>query len=510
MQKYFIGFLALALVCSCSDDSNADQETIGGAGAGSSAAGAGGQSAGTQATGGESGTSGMEAGASGNQAGTSGSEAGTSGSEAGTSGSEAGTSGSQTVTGGTGAPVQYQELKSSVPYENNPNVPSEDIDALSAGNTQFALDIYQALISGAEGGFFFSPYSISVALAMTYAGAENNTETEMANALHFTLPEERLHPVFNAVNIALNSRGQGAAGADGKGFRLNVVNSIWGQTGYAFLDGFLDVLAKNYEAGLRLLDFVAAAEASRTTINDWVEEKTEDRIKDLLPPGSIDALTRLVLVNAVYFNAAWLSQFEEEMTETGNFNTLGGQSVQTSMMKQTENFSYLDGEGFTAIELLYDSRELSMLLIVPDVGQFETFEAGFTPQKLSEIVAALSSERVALSMPKWTFEPEGISLTPLLQGLGISDAFNPIAADFSGMDGSRELYISDVVHKAFVKVDEAGTEAAAATAVIVGTTSLPPPPVPFDIDRPFVYIIRDLQTETILFIGRMTDPTKTQ
>ncbi len=516
MHKYAIGLLALALACSGDNGSN-QPEGSGGAGGISDTAGSSGQQAGTDAGAGESGASGNEAGASGAEAGTSGAEAGTSGSEAGASGNQAGTSGtqagasgSQAGTGGTGASPQFQELQSSVPYEQNPDVAPQHADALAEGNTEFALDMYQALRSQNQGGFFFSPYSISVALAMTYAGAENNTEVEMANTLHFTLPEAQLHSAFNAVNIALNARGQGAAAADGEGFRLNVANSIWGQTGYNFLDGFLEVLARNYEAGMRLLDFVAAAEASRVVINDWVEEKTEDRIQDLLPPGTITSDTRLVLVNAVYFNAAWLNQFEEEMTESGDFNTLDGRVVQASMMKQTEFFPYLDGEGFTAIELAYDGQELSMVLIVPDSGQLESFETGLTPLKLKQIISGLSAERVALSMPKWTFEPEGIGLNAILDTLGMHDAFDPFAADFSGMDGGRDLFISDVVHKAFVAVDEAGTEAAAATAVVVGPPSVPPPPTPFDIDRPFIYLIRDIETQTILFIGRMTDPTQTQ
>jgi serpin B len=509
MHKYAIGFLALALACSNDNGAN-QQDGLGGAGGISDTAGSSGEQAGTEAGRGESGASGNEAGTSGAEAGTSGEQAGVSGSEAGASGSQAGVSGSQTGTGGMGAPIEFQELQSSVPYDQNPTVPPQDADALAAGNTEFALDMYQALRSQNQGGFFFSPYSISVALAMTYAGAENNTEVEMANTLHFTLPEAQLHPAFNAVNIALNARGQGAAAADGEGFRLNVANSIWGQTGYTFLDDFLDLLAHNYEAGLRLLDFVAAAEASRVVINDWVEEKTEDRIQDLLPPGTITSYTRLVLVNAVYFNAAWLNQFEETMTESGEFNTLAGQVVQTPMMKQTENFPYLDGEGFTAIELLYDGRELSMVLIVPDSGQFETFEAGLTPQKLNEVISGLTPAQIALSMPKWTFEPEGINLNAILDTLGMHDAFDFLAADFSGMNGGRDLFISDVVHKAFVAVDEAGTEAAAATAVVVGPPSGPPPSIPFDIDRPFIYLIRDIETKTILFIGRMTDPNRTQ
>ncbi len=528
MNRYFVGLFVLA--CACSNGGQTGElmdESTGGsaatagsqpgtgggqaaaggsqAGVGGSPAGAGGHQAGTG--GDQAGSGGDQAGTDGGPAGIGGGLAGIGGGPAGTGGAEAGTGGAEAGTGGSGGTAggPFQEMKSTAPYDDSPVVSTDDLDELAAGNTAFALDMYQQLRTEVQDGLFFSPYSISVALAMTYAGAENQTETQMADTLHFTLPEERLHPAFNAVNLALNARGQGAAGQDGEGFRLNVVNSIWGQVGYPFLESFLDVLAVNYAAGLRLLDFVAAADASRVVINDWVELQTEDRIQDLLPEGSITTDTRMVLVNAVYFNAAWLSQFEPEMTQDGAFNTLSGQTVQVPMMRQTASFGQVDGEGFIAVDLLYDGEELSMLLIVPDEGQFETIEAGLTAEQISGILTRLTPQRVDLTMPKWTLEPDGISLSQMLATLGMPDAFSPMAADFSGMDeGHADLHISDVVHKAFVSVDEAGTEAAAATAVIIGVTSLPPS---LTIDRPFIYLIRDVETKTILFMGRVTDPS---
>jgi serpin B len=409
---------------------------------------------------------------------------------------------------GTNNNTSVQEVKSSLARIENPSVSPGTLQQLALDNRQFALGLYRRLAAQYGGqNLFFSPCSISIALAMAYAGAEGDTETQMAGALHYTLAENELHAAFNEESRQLNSRGQGAAGVDGEGFRLNVINSIWGQTDYPFLDAFLDCLALNYGAGLRIVDFMNKPEECRTTINGWVEEQTEDRIEELLPQGSISTLTRMVLVNAVYFNAAWANTFEESATRQGEFHLLGGGTVQSDIMHQTEQFSYLNGDGFKAIALPYDGNELAMILVIPDAGQFAVFESNLTIEQLDGIVSGLSSARVALSMPKWQFETPSISLREMLRQMGMTDAFQPDKADFSGLANVTEpLFISDVVHKAFVAVDEEGTEAAAATAVIIGTTSMPPPPVPLDIDRPFIYFIRDIATDTIVFMGRVTDP----
>jgi serpin B len=327
----------------------------------------------------------------------------------------------------------------------------------------------------------------------------------MADALHYTLPQDRLHPAFNALDLALASRGEGAQGKDGEGFRLNVANAIWGQAGYAFLPEFLDVLAVNYGAGMRLVDYVQASEAARVTINDWVSEQTEGRIEDLIPAGAIDSLTRLVLTNAVYFNAAWSMPFQEDRTEDGPFTLLDGSAVTVPMMQQTESFGYGTGKGYQAVELPYDGRELSMVLLVPDAGAFEAFEDALDVVQVERILGDLSPTQVALSMPKFEIE-SSFSLADALAALGMPEAFSP-DADFSGMTGDRDLQISDVVHKAFVSVDEAGTEAAAATAVIMKLTAMPAEPVQVAVDRPFIFAIRDIQTNTILFVGRVVDPS---
>ena len=394
-------------------------------------------------------------------------------------------------------------LKSDKNRIESPDVSAGDQALLVEGNSAFAFELYQAL-KGKEGNLFYSPYSISLALAMTYAGARGETAEQMAETLHFVLDQDGLHPAFNWLDAELASRGEGAQGKDDEGFRLNIANAIWGEKDYAFLPDFLDVLAENYGAGLRVMDFITRAEESRLAINEWVSDQTEGRIKDLIPPGAIDAATRLVLANAIYFNAAWENRFDKDMTANGPFYLLDGGQVTVPMMKQTESFGYTEGEGYQAVELLYDGEELSMVILLPASGNFQAFEEGLQFQQIADIMSGLQPSAVSLTMPRFEFDSE-FSLKDTLTGMGMQDAFSG-AADFSGMTGNRELFISDVIHKAFVSVDEAGTEAAAATAVIMPTAAPPEPSVDVTADRPFIFLIRDVETGTILFVGRVLNP----
>lgn len=412
-------------------------------------------------------------------------------------------------------PAAADILRSYKPRVMPKTIIPEDLDTLVDGNTAFAFDLY-GVLKDKEGNLFYSPYSISQALAMTYAGARGETGTQMADALEFRLAQDRLHYNFNALDMELASRGEGAAGKDGEGFRLNVVNAIWGQAGFEFLNEYLDTLAENYGAGLRILDFINETEQSRVTINDWVSDQTEQRIKDLIPPGVIDALTRLVLTNAIYFNAAWENPFDEDATSDGDFHLLDGNTVTVPMMHQSESLGYFalkfpssqfpppDIYIYQAVELPYDGHELSMVIVMPD--DFTSFEALLSGEMVTGIVDSLQYQEVVLTMPKWEYDYEA-GLKDALSSLGMSQAFTA-NADFSGMDGRRDLYIQDVLHKAFVAVDEAGTEAAAATGVVVGVTSAPAEPVVFTLDRPFIYFIRDIETGAILFVGRVVDPSK--
>jgi serpin B len=395
-------------------------------------------------------------------------------------------------------------LQSEKPRDTSPNVTQADSESLVGDNSAFVFDLYQRLRTE-EGNLFYSPYSISLALAMIYAGARGETKQQMADTLQFNLPQDRLHPAFNSLDIELASRGEGAEGKDSEGFRLNIVNAIWGQRDYKFLTSFLDTLAENYGAGLRTLDFVNAPEEARITINEWVSEQTEGKIEDLIPQGLINILTRLVLTNAIYFNTAWALPFDEDVTRDGTFHLLNGGEVVVPMMRQTESFGYTKGDDYQAVELPYDGHELSMVILLPQSNRFDAFEASLDLERLNTILGKLERRQVSLTMPRFEFE-SSFSLKDTLAAMGMPVAFSE-SADFSGMTSNRELFIADVVHRAFVSVDEAGTEAAAATAVVIELTAIAEMPVTINIDRPSIFLIRDIETGAILFVGRVLNPS---
>jgi len=397
----------------------------------------------------------------------------------------------------SGIPGVYV-AKSELERETSPNVPSEDLTALVQGNSAFACDLYQKIRSD-SGNLFFSPYSISTALAMTYAGARGETEHQMAETLHFTLPQERLHPAFNALDLALASEGN-------ENFRLDIANALWGQVGYYFRSDFLDLLATNYDAGMWLVNFIEDAERARIKINDWVSEHTENKIENLLPPGVVDSLTRLGLTNAIYFHVSWLFPFSESATEENTFTLLDNSKVTVQMMSEVEELRYAEGEGYQAVELPYKNGDASMIIILPTLDKFNEFETTLNAERVSDIVENLEYGNVYLKMPKFEFE-KSLALGQILQEMGMSAAFDLSKADFSGIDDNRDLYITNVLHKAFISVNENGTEAAAATAVIVGTTGVSPPPIEMSIDHPFIFMIRHNSTGAILFFGRVLDPT---
>ena len=385
---------------------------------------------------------------------------------------------------------------------SSPAAPAADQGELAQGNNAFAMDLYHTL--PAQENLFFSPFSISQALAMTYAGARGQTEQQMAKTLHFTLPQGRLHPAFNALDLALQPAD--AQAAEGS-FQLNIANSLWGQKGYAFQPAFLDLLAENYGAGLRLADFQAAPEPARQAINQWVSDQTKDKINDLIPAGAITPDTRLVLANAIYFYAKWLYPFDPSLTQPGDFNLMDGTTVSVPMMSlgRVTGLRYAAGSGYQAVELPYAGDKTALTLIVPDAGRFAEVQSALTASELESLWGSLETKQVELSLPKFKYE-SSFSLGKTLGQLGMSDALTPGAADFSGMDGSRDLFISDILHKAVVAVDEDGTEAAAATAVVVGITSLPVIDVQLTVDRPFIFAIRDTQSGAMLFLGQVVNP----
>lgn len=393
-------------------------------------------------------------------------------------------------------------------------------EQLAADNRDFAFNLFAQLREDGEPGenIFVSPHSISLALAMTYGGAEANTKTEMAEALRFTLPDEELHPAFNLLDQELASRSefQPSEETGGEPLVLNVVNQTWGQQGFSFESDFLDLLALHYGAEMRLVDFMSAAEAIRLEINQWVEDQTNERIKDLLPEGVLSSDTRLVLVNAIYFYGSWLNAFDEDRTEEAPFTLLDASQVNVPMMRQQAEFGFYEDESTVAASLPYVGNEASMILWMPADAQadFGAWEQAMTREDFDAIAAEVRGATDGeVFLPR--FESEGdYALVDTFKALGMEDAFDFCAADFGGITGSepcvtgQSLYISEILHKSFVSVDEEGTEAAAATAVVMDTeTSVPVDPPSVRFDRPFYYAVYDHGTSTILFMGRMLNPS---
>ncbi|MBN1605926.1 MAG: serpin family protein [Polyangiaceae bacterium] len=398
--------------------------------------------------------------------------------------------------------AQVKLLMSDTPRVASPDLDATRSESFGSDNRTFAFDLYQQLAEP-DKNLFFSPYSISVALAMTYAGAENATESEMRTALHFSLPEPDLHAAFDATSRAIQGRSQELAPeSTGDGFELSIVNQAWGQLDYPFLESYLDVLGAYYGTGLYGVDF-ANSEPVRLTINDWVAEQTNERIKNLLPGGSITPDVRLVLTNAIYFKASWLFEFDPAHTESGTFHAPGGDRT-VSMMSQSVEASYAEGSNYQALELPYVSNAVRMLLILPAEGAFSEVAGSLGEIFFQQVRAALTSYSVVVRLPRFEFESEKPLKEPL-SALGMSGAFAP-GADFSGIAGGADpLWIFDVYHKAFVAVDEQGTEAAAATAVVMGTDSVKPV-AETTFDRPFIFAIFDDPTGQILFLGQLADP----
>lgn len=386
----------------------------------------------------------------------------------------------------------------------SPDVPTGDQVSLVKGNSGFALDLYQQ-VRGKEGNLFYSPFSISMALAMTWAGAKNETESAMAGTLRFELPQEKLHPAFNWLDLELSSRGQGAKASDGKGFRLNVVNALWGQVGHNFEQPFLDTLGVNYGAGMRIVDFQTDPQGSADLINGWVKTETEGKIDKLVPVEAITDATVLILTNAIYFNAAWKEPFEVEDTTDGAFTKEDGSQVTVPMMSGYKEAGYAEGDDFQALLLPYEGDELSMVFVLPAQGGLADFEASLDADKLDAIAGGATEHAVDVKMPKFQFDYE-LGLKQTLKDMGMEIAFTPGAADFTGINSKGAPFIEDVLHKAFIGVNEAGTEAAAATAVIVGEESAPEPAA-ISLDRPFLFFIRDNATGSLLFVGRVADPS---
>jgi serpin B len=387
-----------------------------------------------------------------------------------------------------------------------PKADPADVAAVTEGDNQFALDLY-AQLRGQEGNLFVSPYSISTALAMTRAGARGDTAAEMDKVMHFTLPQDKLNPTLGAIIHQLNGD------ADAKrGYQLSTANALWGQKGYPFNDAFLKLAKDDFGGGLNDVDFKGATEQARQTINAWVEKQTHDKIKELLQKGILTEDTRLVLTNAIYFKGDWASQFKKDATRNEAFHLTADKKNDVPMMHQTEEYGYFDGDSFQMLEMPYTGKDLSMVVLLPKkIDGLADLEKGLTADKLAGWVGKLNKQKVIVSLPKFKTE-QRISLAKTLADMGMKLAFDDQRADLSGIGGQpHDLYISDVIHKAYIDVNEEGTEAAAATAVVIAEPSAvriePPTPV-FRADHPFLFLIRDTHTGAVLFLGRMAEPGK--
>jgi serine protease inhibitor len=375
-----------------------------------------------------------------------------------------------------------------------------DMETVVQGNTAFALDLYQKLRT-IKGNLFFSPYSISTALAMTYAGARGNTETQMAQTLHFTPDQSALHPAFAALEVHIKS-------VQEKGnILLQIANALWPHVDYPFLEAFLILTKEFYGVSITPVDY-ENPEAARQQINTWVEEKTQTKIKELIPTGILDRLTRLVLVNAIYFKGNWASQFAKERTQTAPFLVTPSQKVEAPMMTQEHPFKYGETDRLQILELPYVGNDLSMIVLLPkEVNGLAELETALTAPNLEKWTSRFWETEVRVFLPRFKIN-QGVKLNGTLASMGMVDAFVEEEANFSGMDGKENwLYIAAVLHKAFVDVNEEGTEAAAATAVVMKLRAPASPPPIFRADHPFVFLIRENSTGSILFLGRVVDPT---
>ena len=377
----------------------------------------------------------------------------------------------------------------------------EQLAAIAKENNRFTTDIYRELIAHHQGNLFVSPYSISTALAMAYAGANGETKAEMAKVLHFAPDDPQLHAKINALKKAIT------ANEERSGFQLRVANRLWGQKDYPFESMFLQTCKTDYGAELGLLDF-KQTEAARQEINKWVEDQTNQKIRDLLAPGILSPVTRLVITNAIYFKARWESTFDKNLTADAKFHVSAGNDVDVPLMHQIRKFQYAEADNLQAVELPYGSEELSMVVLLPkDQDGLAAIEKQWTVEQLDAVIGKLKSRRVDLFLPKFKMTSE-FSLSDTLKSMGMSLAFSD-RADFSKMSTKESINISAVIHKAFVDVQEEGTEAAAATAVVMTRSSIvvePTEPATFRADHPFLFVIRHRPTGSILFAGRVQNP----
>ncbi len=391
-----------------------------------------------------------------------------------------------------------------VGFAQPPSPSVSDQTVAVEGSNAFAVDLY-AQLRAQPGNLFFSPESISTAFAMAYAGASGQTATEMQKVFHFTLPPQRLHPAMGALLAQMN--------AQHNGYELRVADALWAQQDASFQASYLKLVQADYGAGFHQVNFKLSPDAVRATINQWVEQQTNNKIQNLIGPGVLTPATRLVLTNAIYFKGNWQDQFNKDATQKEEFHLSATQFVMAPLMHRTGSYSYYDGGAFQALELPYAGNEMSMVILLPkDTAGLPALEKSFTAAAASGWIQKLEPvDKVILTLPSFTMTQQ-FELSSVLSRMGMPQAFSN-AADFSGMTGKPDFTISAAIHKAYIDVNEQGTEAAAATSIVMRATAarMPfpePPPIVFRADHPFLFLLLDTRSGSMLFLGRVADPTK--
>ncbi len=388
---------------------------------------------------------------------------------------------------------------------------AQDVTEVVKANNQFALDLYARFRTNSE-NIFFSPYGISTALAMVYEGARGSTREEMKKVLHFPEDDSLVREGFQALSNRINQ--------ESENYQFRIVNALWVHNDFKVLDDYLGIVEKYYSGNARNLDFVGQPEPSRLMINAWIEEQTSNKIKDLVPVGQIKKSTRLIITNAIYFRCKWVRWFDEKDTEEKDFRLSNGDIIQTPMMQQTGTFDYFETDELQMLELLYDydpqrhRHRISMLILLPKDYDLEALERSLTAEKLDMLKRGLRPAKVDVSLPKFKLGAKYF-MAEDLESMGMSSAFSDVQgeggyakADFSGVTGLKNLNIDQLIHQAYIDVNEKGTEVAATTMGFMDIPAHEPSGAPkiFNADHPFIFIIQDRETANILFMGRVMDP----
>jgi len=399
--------------------------------------------------------------------------------------------------------IFFNTIAETTPVADDSGATQEGVASVVEADNQFAFNLYSELKDEGDsrGNIFFSPYSISIADAIAYEGARGQTAEEMQSVFHFPDDAAVRRSSFARIHNIINKRG--------KQYTLYTANALWAEQSYKFLDEYTGTIEKYYAGKTANLDFINDVEASRQIINEWVERQTNNKIKDLFQPGTLDDTTRLVITNAIYFKGKWAKQFDKANTREEDFRTISGNTVKVQMMRLTEDeakFNYTETDDLQVLELPYEGGTLSMLVLLPKGDDLSSLENSLNAQKLSNLRKNLNEEKVHVYLPKFTFDTK-YTLNENLKDMGMITAFKWPGADFSGMDGTKDLYIAIVVHQAFVEVNEEGTEAAAATGISMTLGAAVQQFKEFRADHPFIFLIQERETGNILFLGRVVNPS---